>query len=164
MGIVGMPWNTEPEAARFLHSLIVMTDRSRVLELGTYKGETTLHLIPERVPTQPVTTIDRGDSRLPEVKENPRIEFILGDSRTFDYGARCFDLIYFDSDHCKDQLFAEYYHLRAAMTSDCILAFHDTVMFPEVREFILLQESCQLIRPVTLPTPRGCGLTIATLL
>jgi predicted O-methyltransferase YrrM len=157
MGIE-MEWATEHEAADFLAALVRMTNRKSVLELGAYKGATAIKLA--RAGAR-VVAVDIADRRA-EISD--LFTFILADSRTFDYGDAKFDFIFFDSDHTRNQLFAEFDHLKRAMTNDCILAFHDSIMFPEVRDFILEQESCRIIQPVTLPTPRGCGLTIATLI
>jgi predicted O-methyltransferase YrrM len=156
------PWSTEPEVARFLQVLLEMTDRRSVLELGTFKGATTIRLIESGAQ---VVTVDIEDKTSPLFLHHygHLCTVVQSDSRTFCCEGSKFDFIFFDTVHELDHVMAEFFHLRKCMSDNCILAFHDSILFSGVKEFVLLRESSNIIRQITLPTPRGSGLTLATL-
>lgn len=150
------PWSTEREVATFLADLAGMTGRVCALELGTFRGATAAKLAEA---CRSVTTVDVSDQRSPIFKEKFSGLFICGDSRTFTT-VQLYDFIYFDSHHDYQHVLDEFSHLAPNMTGDCILAFHDTILFPEVQRAV----NELPVKQLTLPTSRGCGLTIATLI
>lgn len=150
------PNSTEPQVAHFLRWLLCMTERKSALEIGTFRGATAACMLE----VTPTLTIDVEDQLSPLFREKHADRFILGDSRTHDFGAITFDFIYIDGHHDYEHVVSEFAHLLPHMTKDCIIVFHDTVLFKEVGRAVDLLP----IRKLTLPTPRGCGLTIATLL
>lgn len=155
------PWSTEPEVARLLAAVARMTNRKCVLELGTFKGATAATLA--EVCMNGVTTVDKDDLRSPLFKEHycrDKCIFIQEDSRKF-RNPHLYDFIFFDTAHTEEQLNDEVLNVQSMWTRDVILAFHDSMLFPGVRKFIASID--HLTYQLTLPTPRGCGLTLATL-
>lgn len=155
--------NSEAETVDFLRALCRMTGRMSMLELGTYNGYTARALA--RLGGL-VMSVDIKDQRHYFTDNERAYDFILGDSRTFVYGQRGFDFVFFDSVHTFEHVEAEFNHVRPALMRGAILAFHDPVSFPEVGRFV---KTCEHIRQIILPTTiepgrKQSGLAIATLI
>lgn len=144
------PCCTEPETAEFLKALCVMTQRKSALELGTFKGATTMRLL-EAVPS--VVTVDIEDRRHPSFKECGRGEFILADSRTFNLGHRRFDFVFFDTVHTAQHVDEEFHHVQPALENGAVLAFHDPISYPDLTNFLFFTS----FPTVILHTPHNPG-------
>jgi predicted O-methyltransferase YrrM len=147
------PMGSEPDTGEFIAALIRMVRPRAVLELGTHRGHTTLHLI-QAMASQPdtVTTVDCHDSRSPVLRRfDDRYTFILGDDRAvLPALTRKFDFIYLDTlhtfEHTRDEL-----AVIQAHQPDALLALHDPISHPGVARAIA--EQAAHYDAVTLPTP-----------
>jgi predicted O-methyltransferase YrrM len=147
------PMASEPETGEFIAALIRMMCARAVLELGTYRGHTTLYLV-QAMEGKPgsVTTLDAYDHRSPALRRfDDRYTFILGDDlATVPTLPQRFDLIYLDTCH-------EYEHTRAELAMlrmhqpGAILVLHDPISHPGVARAIAGEAAHY--DAVVLPTP-----------
>jgi predicted O-methyltransferase YrrM len=160
-------WNSEKEVGEALSSLINLTGRKIVLEIGTFEGVTSNTILTNSPSIESLTMIDIEDLRSDKFKKDCQTKFknqahfILCESMKVnqkDLRARP-DLIFFDGVHEFDHQVKEFQRYEKMAANDCIFTFHDTQHIAELRQFVhWLSKFYQL---VNLPTPDRRGLTIA---
>lgn len=120
-----------PEDAETIEALIRLTMARRVLELGTFTGFTTLHMIRGVYPDGLVVSID-NQKVYPSFFGKPEIakcfRFMLGDTlQELEKlrGLDAFDLVYVDSDHSLEHTESERKLLWEITRPGSIFVFHD---------------------------------------
>ena len=147
------PCSTERETGAFLGSLIRLLRPNQALELGTFKGATTIQFIRALSLTgKPrVVTVDRVDLRSSALRKlDPFYSFVLGrDVDVVPTLAASFDFVYVDTLHT-------YEHTKAQIAIVCarypraVIAVHDVLSHPPVAKALL--EFTSKYSMVTLPT------------
>ena len=160
-------WNSELEVGEALSSLINLTGRKHILEIGTFEGVTSQTILSNSPSIESLTMVDIEDLRSDKFKKEcqnkfkSKATFILSDSMKVnqkDLPNRP-DLIFFDGVHEFDHQVKEFQRYEKMAANDCIFTFHDTHHISELRQFVdWLAKFYQL---VNLPTPDRRGLTIA---
>jgi predicted O-methyltransferase YrrM len=148
------PWSTERETGAFLASLVRLLRPTRVLELGTFKGATTIQLIRALpFPGGPrVVTVDCCDARSPALRTlDAFYSFVSG--RDIDIvpvldGA--FDFVYLDTLHEYEHTKAQIAAVRARHPS-AVITVHDILSFGGVAK--ALAEFASDYEILSLPTP-----------
>lgn len=129
---------TPPETAELIESIVTCTDARQVLELGTYSGFTTLHILRALVgkPDARITSVDCDPTFDPEFFGRPeftgyfhhiaeRTPECLGQLR-----GRKFDLVFVDSDHSVEHCEAERKALMEITDPGSVWLFHDVPQWP----------------------------------
>lgn len=147
------PNSTEPEVGRMLASLFKMCGYKSFLEMGTYRGLTTLQLM--KVAWGSVTSIDVEDARHPVMKSGfveGGYRFILGDSRKDVPEGEKFDMVFIDTMHTYDHTLAEIFVASDFLNPGGLIALHDAISCPDVQRAV--DDSCRRFgwRTLTLPT------------
>lgn len=152
---------TPPETSAFIESLITMADARSVLELGTYTGFTTLHILRALIgkTNARIVSIDCRPTHDKEFWSQFPILTHL-DEKTPECLSRIqgpFDVVFVDSDHTEDHTKLEVQELLKLTHEDSILIFHDVAKWhsPDnpnphpVRRWLL---ECKELRGLILPT------------
>lgn len=153
------PWSSEPEVGQFLFALCQMIGAKRVLEVGAWKGLTTLWLA-QAVGWDGVWTIDKKDNFSQHFPEEGYKNFIKGLSwEVIPKLSGRFDLVFLDTDHQYESTLAELSSLNGMVSDGGFVCLHDSLGCDGVHQAI-----CKSHWPVgqTFDTPRGCGLTLLT--
>ena len=159
---------TPDHTSEFIAALITMSDARHILELGTYSGYTTLHMIRSILGKEggKVVSIDCRPAHDREFFTRPEIapwfEFIQKVTpeclRDLPY---MFDLVFIDSDHSVAHTEMELVALKSITKSGSILLFHDVPyrqygLHDTTRGFIYewLQEkvAAGILKGLVLPT------------
>jgi predicted O-methyltransferase YrrM len=112
-----------------IYEAISKYENSHIVELGTYIGESTqLFLLDAETKNNVVHTIDVSFDSIPrEIKNNERLNMILGDSPTVGkYWDTPYDILFVDTFHIKEQVLSELYYWYAHIKEGGLLIFHDT--------------------------------------
>jgi len=153
------PWTTERETGEFLASLIRLLRPRQVLELGTFKGATTLQLIralPVTVKPR-VVTVDCSDLRSTALRKlDSYYSFVMGqDLEVLPTLTASFDFIYLDTLHTYDHTKAQMALVRA-LHPRAVVAVHDVLSFPPVASALEEFTSEYSVLPLsTPPQPSG---------
>ncbi len=113
----------------YIYDSIEKYKNSTIVELGTYIGESTqLFLLDAEIKNNTIHTIDVSfDSLSQEIKNNNRLNMILGDSPTVGkYWDRPIDILFVDTFHIKEQVLSELYYWYPHVNEGGLLIFHDT--------------------------------------
>jgi len=113
----------------YIYDSIEKYENSTIVELGTYVGESTqLFLLDAEIKNNIIHTIDVSFDSLPqEIKNNNRLNMILGDSPTVGkYWDTPFDILFVDTFHIKEQVLSELYYWYPHVNEGGLLIFHDT--------------------------------------
>lgn len=155
---------TPPETAEFIEAMITMVDAKSVLELGTYSGFTTLHMLRALIgkPGARIVSIDcRPTHDQAFWNQFPNIL-----THVSEWTPQClnkiqgpFDIVFVDSDHTEGHTKLEVEELLKLTHEDSIFLFHDLAKWhsPDnpsphpARRWIL---ECKELRGVILPTAR----------
>jgi len=129
---------TPPETAELIESIVTCTDARQILELGTYSGFTTLHMLRAIVGKvgARVTSVDCDPSFDNEFLSQPGIGeyFEHVAERTpeclQEFQGRKFDLVFIDSDHSVEHCEAERQALMNLTDPGSIWLFHDVPQWP----------------------------------
>jgi predicted O-methyltransferase YrrM len=151
------PWSTERETGAFLASLVRLLRPQQVLELGTFKGATTLQFIRALDVGKPrVVTVDCTDLRSPALRKlDPYYSFVLGqDLDVVPTLMTSFDFIYLDTLHTYEHTKSQIAIVRAHQPH-AVLAVHDVLSFPDVAR--ALAEFTSEYSVLSLPTPPQPG-------
>lgn len=122
---------TDPETSEFIESLAVMGECQNVLELGSYSGFTSLHLIRAVYPDGMVTAIDCRPTHDLEFFAKPEINrcfrfingWILDVLPTLH--EQSFDMVFIDSDHSLEHTTREREALWPITKPGTIFVMHD---------------------------------------
>lgn len=123
-------WSSEPDVQKFMSALIQMNKCKNVLELGVFKGYTSINLMNAMQPNTKYVGIDVQDYRSKEVKEYMNAkgaEFILGNSVDVlqELPSNYFDFVFIDSDHTFEHLSKEFKECERIVTTNAIICIHD---------------------------------------
>lgn len=123
---------TPDHTSQFIESLITMSDARNILEIGTYSGYTTLHMIRAILGKEgaKVVSIDFRPAHDFEFFAKPEIspwfEFVQKATPECLHDLnRVFDLVFIDSDHSVAHTEMELTALKDVTRSGTILLFHD---------------------------------------
>ena len=148
------PCSTERETGAFLASLVQLLRPRRVLELGTFKGATTLQLIRARpFHDEPrVVTVDLADLRSPALRKFDGLySFVQGQDIDVLRGLTAsFDFVYLDTIHTHEHTKAQISAVRTHQPH-ATLAVHDVLSHPGVADAVM--EFTSEYSVLTLPTP-----------
>lgn len=159
--------NLEPDTARFIHLLIRSSRRTRILEIGTSNGYSTIWLAWAASGTGgQVISIDRDPEKQEQAEINLQragfrdvVDLKCGDATQIVAGLPGpFDCVFFDADRysAPDQLAL----LLPKLTPDALLLADNVLSHPqEIAAYLSALESLPLFDKVILPV--GKGLSIA---
>lgn len=151
------PLTTEPEVGEFLYSLCRMIGAKRVLEVGAWRGFTTLWLA-QAVGFDDVWIIDRTDSLSDHFPDEGRKHFIKGESVLELHKLNTlFDLVFLDTDHQYENTMMELEAIQFKLTSGGVVCLHDSVNHHGVTKAV---SEVGWAFKVTLKTPAGCGISV----
>lgn len=158
-------WNSEPETSQFIGSLMRMTGAKRVIELGTFQGQTALEIIKALPEDGKAILIDIEDHRCDELKDltdGERVIFMQESSLTALGKIKdAPDLVFIDSVHEFSHIQNEVWLTEKLGNRNKLLCFHDSIHMAGVRDYLAWLARWYNI--VTLPTTQGRGLSIAKL-
>lgn len=155
-----------PEEAEHIASLIRMTQRQNILEVGMFSGFTTLHMLKAVIPHGHVTAVD-NQKVFPDFFDRPEIQkhfkFVHGNTPEVleQLNGQVFDFVYVDSDHSPKHTGHEMERLLHLTVPGSIFAFHDcpSKLRPEeaagsgpMHQYINSLISSGLFRGMILPT------------
>ena len=159
--------NLEPETARFLHILLRSSRRTRLLEIGTSNGYSTIWLAWAMSLTGGrVVSIDRdankqalADANLRRVGLRERVDLKCGDATEIVAGLPGpFDCVFFDADRYSAP--AQLSLLMPKLLPDVLLLADNVLSHPtEIAVYLRALEALPDFERVTLPV--GKGLSIA---
>ena len=136
------PFSSEPEVGIFLNSLIKLIGAKNVLELGTFKGATTLYLA-EAVKHNghgKVYTIDLKNYLSIHVKHSGLLKYIKhiigSDLKVLKNLKIKFDLVFIDTSHELEQTLREFRLLDKIIKPGGLMAFHDSISHSGVKQII----------------------------
>lgn len=143
---------TPPETSEAIEALITLTDSRRILEVGTYSGFTTLHMV-RAVYGKPGAKVVSIDARPAHDREywlsedfKNVVEFVEGwTPQVLDSLSEPFDFVFVDSDHSVEHTTQELAGLWRITRPGTVVCFHDVPAWqtpdnkipPPVREWLL---------------------------
>jgi len=148
------PSSTERETGAFLASLVRLLRPKRVLELGTFKGATTIQLV-RALPfagESRVVTVDCVDRRSPALRQLDAFYSFAqgGDIAVLPLLGASFDFVYLDTIHTYEHTKAQIELVRAHHPF-AVMAVHDVLSHPDVGR--ALTEFAAEYNVIGLPTP-----------
>lgn len=147
------PWAAEASTSEFLGALVKMIGAQSVLELGTWKGSTTLVLSEAVGVTGMVWTVDIKDNtngRFDRYDHRNRIHHSIEDSRHI--SIFLVDFVFLDTQHSELHIMEEVMNFWKMLKPGGIIAFHDVFSFAGVKTAVSELEKKGLIKSFTLPT------------
>lgn len=147
------PWSTEESTSDFLGALVKMVEAKLVLELGTWKGSTTLVLadaVGDRGLVHTVDIKDNTNGRLSKYENRIRIRQSINDSRNV--VTLPVDFVFLDTQHSELHIMEEVMNFWKMLKPGGIIAFHDVFSFAGVKTAVSELEKKGLIKSFTLPT------------
>jgi len=159
--------NLEPETARFLHILLRSSRRTRLLEIGTSNGYSTIWLAwAASVTSGRVISIDRdahkqalADANLRRVGLREVVELMCGDATEIVAGLPGpFDCVFFDADRSSAP--AQLALLLPKLSADVLILADNVLSHPsEIAAYLRALEALPQFDRVIVPT--GKGLSVA---
>jgi len=159
--------NLEPETARFLHILLRSSRRTRLLEIGTSNGYSTIWLAwAASVTSGRVISIDRdahkqalADANLRRVGLREVVELVCGDATEIVAGLPGpFDCVFFDADRSSAP--AQLALLLPKLSADVLILADNVLSHPsEIAAYLRALEALPQFDRVIVPT--GKGLSVA---
>lgn len=122
---------TYPQTAECIEAIIRMAECKNVLELGTYSGFTTLHMIRAVIPDGMVTTVECRPVEMHPIFKDPRIakhvRFVIGHTPECfgQFKGQKFDLVFIDSDHSPEHCERERLALNEITEVGSVWLYHD---------------------------------------
>jgi len=159
-------WNSEIETCEFLASLIKMTKAEKVLEVGTFEGESTAEMAEALPEHGQLFTIDieefisqKNAKRIKKAK--CKFNRILQDGTSWMRGfeRNYFDFAFIDSMHHWSHILPEFKEVEKVVKFGGIIAYHDSIHIRDVKQLMDYAES-HGYRRVDLMTTFGRGLTL----
>ena len=158
--------SSELEVSNFIGSFIKMTKSKTALEIGVFKGESSIKIIESLPNGGQYVGIDLGDYRSKEVKDimnqgGKSIDFILGDSQTElrKLPKNHFDLIFVDGNHTWSYILNEFKIVENLVAKGGAIIYHDSIKIDDVSQLIKYAMQFKY-KAVTLNTPDGHGISI----
>ena len=166
-GIGTIEWHAEPDVARFIAYLTVVTKAKCVIEIGSFVGFTSCHIATalQLLGEGNLYCIDIEDYLLTTAKNNLRkfncenlVLPILGNSLDPQVIEKLpqAEIIFIDSSHEYETTRREIEIYIKKLHQNGYLVLHDSIRFPGVRRAV---SECNLPK-MTFATSRGAGLTI----
>jgi predicted O-methyltransferase YrrM len=155
--------NLDPETARFVQLLVLSSRRTRVLEIGTSNGYSTIWLATAmRLSGGLLTSIDREPAKIALARENLQrvqlgdvVHLIEGDAGPVVAGlAGPFDCVFFDADRISapQQLQA----LLPKLHDDVLVLADNVLSHPdEVRAYVAFADDLPGFTTMTVPIGKG---------
>lgn len=159
------PCSCEPQTGLFLYALMHLHQPAQALELGTYKGYSSLYMAAaasEIVGCQ-FTTVDRVDQRsLRLTQGGPSLFHRFVKATSFDYLrdlSTTVDFCFLDTSHTYRETKAELELLWPKLAPGGLLVMHDPLSFPDIPRAVkdVIADS----QPFDLPTPKIPGRDVA---
>lgn len=160
------PWSSEPQVGILISALIDIHECEEVLEIGVFKGATSMSMIWDGIN---YTGIDIEDHRENVVKQEMKGQkFILGNSLDVipKLPAHHYDLIFIDGNHEYKHVMEEFKLCERVIKKGGLILFHDTIGILDVKRVIDYIKQFNHFEVLTLRTPAiegrglGSGLTI----
>lgn len=169
-GIETHIWSSEKEVGEFIVSLKRLCKFKDILEVGTFKGLTSCHILEDKKVGEVFVSIDIEDHRPETVKEYFKEQggdFILGDSlvEMKKLPSNSFDLIFLDSYHGLEQVRGEFKLAEQLIRQNGLICIHD-YFNSDVKIWVDYLKVCQFecklpgFEIVNLDTPEHRGFTI----
>ena len=159
-------FSSELEVSNFIGTLIKMTKSKTVLEIGVFKGESSIKIIEALPKGGQYVGIDLGDYRNKEAEDimnegGKSIDFIIGDSQSElkKLPKNHFDIIFVDGDHTWNYILQEFKIVEGIVSNGGYIVYHDSVKIDDVAKLISYAQQYKY-KAVTLNTPDGHGLSI----
>ena len=158
--------NLEPETARLVAVLVRSGRRSRILEIGTSNGYSTIWLAwAARAAGGTVTSIERDAGRMAEAAENLRraglldaVRLVLGDATGVVAGLEGpFDCVFFDADRVSAP--QQLRLLLPRLAGDALLLADNVLSHPEeIAGYLAAVEALPGFERVIVPIGRGLSV------
>jgi len=167
------PAGSEKEVCQLLEMLVVVAAPAIALEIGTSHGYTTAHLIRASGITETeIITIDIRDQRHPSLKKLHRwhrhIEMDSVDALKRGLVPAGVGFCFIDGKHKAPHVKVELDLLAPLLAAHCLLAVHDTLLFPRIRAVVEEFAESKGFTLITIRTPnhpkKKCDSTGLTLL
>lgn len=159
-------FSSELEVSNFIGTLIKMTKSKTALEIGVFKGETSVKIIEALPQGGQYIGIDLGDYRNKEAEDvmnqgGKSIDFIIGDSQTElkKLQKNHFDIIFVDGNHTWNYILQEFKIVEGLVANGGYIVYHDSIKIDDVAKLIKYAQEFKY-KAVTLNTPDGHGLSI----
>lgn len=152
-------WDTEFEVALTINSLIKMVEAKKILEIGTYRGITTLFMA-EAIQdlNGEVITIDiknYAETNFEKSTFKNLIRYKIGNSqKILSKSNMNFDLIFIDADHSEQGVFKDFNITKKYLNDDGIIIFHDSNSFKGVKNVINYIKHLNNFQVIDLKTPK----------
>jgi predicted O-methyltransferase YrrM len=166
-------WSSEKAVGRTLAALCELTNSTTFIEVGTFKGLTSCHLINELKDKGKFYSIDIEDHRDESVKQyfeqnKETCKFILGDSlvKLKDFPSNFADIIFLDSYHGLEQVKGEFKLAEKIIKQNGYICIHDYFVSDGVPLWVDYLKNEQFkgnlkgFEIINLDTPEHRGLTI----
>jgi len=148
------PGSSEPEVGQFLFALCRMVEAKRVLEVGCWKGVTTLWLMEAVDGIGEVWAIDKANNLSTLVPIWGELRFVLGESTDeIPKLPGLFDLVFLDANHAYAETIRELQALMVKVKKGGIICCHDVDSFQGVRDAVGDMQQAGLVARVDLMTP-----------
>lgn len=159
-------FSSESEVGVFIGQLIKMSKYRTALEIGVFKGESSIKIIEALPNGGQYVGIDIGDYRDAEAEKamqqgGKSIEFIINDSLSElpKLQKAHFDLIFVDGNHTWDYILKEFKIVETLVARGGVIVYHDSIKIDDVAQLVKYAQQFKY-KAVTLNTPDGHGLSI----
>lgn len=159
-------FSSELEIGAFIGALIKMSKYRTALEIGVFKGESSIQIIESLPSGGQYVGIDIGDYRNAEAEKamqqgGKSITFILGNSldELKKLPKSHFDLIFVDGNHTWNYILQEFKIVENLVARGGVIVYHDTIKIDDVAQLVKYAQQYKY-KAVTLNTPDGHGLSI----
>ena len=159
-------FSSELEVGAFIGSLIKMSKYRNALEIGVFKGESSIQIIDALPSGGQYVGIDIGDYRNQQAEKameqgGKSIEFILGNSldELKKLPKAHFDLIFVDGNHTWNHILQEFKLVEGLVARGGVIVYHDSIKIDDVSQLVRYAMQFKY-KAVNLNTPDGHGLSI----
>lgn len=158
-------WHCEKETVLLMSELISFFGATNFLEIGTYKGYTSLNILYMH-PKINVTTIDiynhfSGIYKSLRSSYKQRLSYKISDSAILNkYKPESFDFVFIDADHHLLPCIKDMLNIIPVIKMNCVVCVHDSLSFMGVKRFITLVKYLNLLfaniffQVINFPTPK----------
>jgi predicted O-methyltransferase YrrM len=164
-------WNSEKEVASFLGELIKLTKAKTVLEVGVFRGNTSIQIInalPKGgyyvgIDIEDLVNQENKQGFINHGKQGKVIELVIGDSinEMPKLQKNHFDLVFIDGNHTFDHVLKEFKLAETLITRTGIIAFHDSLHLEDVKRVVEYAKAFNY-NMINLDTPEGRGLALVS--